>query len=86
MDVASNSKGTALLVVGDLLVFIFSLILTLAIRYGEIPSRSLLMIHLPAFIILFVIFILINFSAGLFDKQVAFIRRQIQGISLEHKL
>lgn len=80
MNLASNSKGTILLVAGDLLVFIFSLILTLAIRYGEIPSRTLLMIHLPSFIVLFVIFILINFSAGLFDKQVAFIRRQIQGI------
>lgn len=77
---STNTRGTILLVAGDLIVYIFSLILSLAIRYGEMPSRSLLLIHLPSFAILFAVFILVSFSAGLYDKQVAFIRKQIQGL------
>lgn len=83
---SSNSKGTILLVFGDILVYFFSLILSLAIRYGAIPSRTLLLIHLPSFIILFAIFILVSFSAGLYDKQVAFIRKQTQGLLLRVQL
>lgn len=75
----TNSKGIMILIVGDLLVYVFSLIITLAIRYEAIPTRNLLIVHLPSFVILFVIFILISFSAGLYDKQAAFIRRQIRG-------
>ncbi len=77
---SANNRGATLLVFGDLLVYIFSLILSLAIRYGEMPSRNLLLMHLPPFAILFVVFLLITFSAGLYDKQVAFIRKQIQGL------
>jgi len=80
MNSTTNLKGISFLVVGDLIVYIFSLILTLAIRYGEIPSRNLLMVHLPSFLILFLTFLLVTFSAGLYDKQVAFIRKQIQGL------
>ncbi len=75
-----------MLMLGDLLVYVFSLILSLAIRYGEIPSRGLLLVHLPAFTILFAVFILVTFSAGLYDKQVAFIRRQIQGLLLRAQI
>lgn len=53
--------------------------MTLIIRYGSIPGRGTLMAHLPAFSILFVVFIIINFSAGLYDKRSTFIRSRIQG-------
>lgn len=80
MTFTKNLRGILLLVFGDLITYFFSLVLTLAIRYGEIPSRNLVLIHLPSFLILFAFFLLVNFSAGLYDKQVAFIRRQIQGV------
>ncbi len=82
MNSSTKNSGANLLVIGDLIVYLFSLILTLAIRYGSLPGRSLLLSHLPSFILLFIVFILVTFSAGLYDKQVAFIRRQIQGILL----
>lgn len=78
--VTTNYRGITMLIIGDLLVYIFSLVLTLAIRYKVIPSQSLFLDHLPSFIVLFIFFILISFSAGLYDKQVAFIRKQIRGL------
>jgi len=80
MTSASNSRGVMTLIVGDLVTYVFSLILTLAIRYGEMPTRQLLMNHLLSFTILFIVFILVSFSAGLYDKQAAFIRKHIQGL------
>jgi len=80
MNSATNTKGMTFLIIGDIIVYLFSLIVALAIRYGTIPSKALVMIHLPPFAILFAIFILVTFSAGLYDKQVAFIRTQIQGL------
>jgi lipopolysaccharide/colanic/teichoic acid biosynthesis glycosyltransferase len=75
-----NSRGILLLVFGDGIAYIFSLIVTLGIRYGEIPSRALFMNHMDSFSILFGIFLLISFSAGLFDKQSALFRGRIQKI------
>lgn len=80
MNSTANNNGSNLLVIGDVLVYFFSLIVTLAIRYGAIPDRNLFMSHIPSFTFLIIAFIIVTFSAGLYDKQVAFIRKQIQGI------
>ncbi|MEK9177640.1 MAG: sugar transferase, partial [Patescibacteria group bacterium] len=76
----ANSKATILLILGDIVAYLFSLILTLAIRYGAIPSKTLLLNHLPAFSILFALFLLVNFSSGLYNKQSSFVRNHIQGL------
>ncbi len=83
MNIHESSKRFLLLVVGDILSYIVSLIITLTLRYGELPGRHLLGIHLVSFSILFAVFILINFSAGLYDKQAAFIRGRIQGLLIK---
>jgi lipopolysaccharide/colanic/teichoic acid biosynthesis glycosyltransferase len=80
MNIHESTKRFFLLVVGDILSYIVSLILTLTFRYGELPGRHLLGLHTTSFSILFLVFILINFSAGLYDKQAAFIRGRIQGL------
>lgn len=69
-----------MLIIGDLVVYLFSLIITLAVRYGEIPGRSLFLSHLTAFAILSLIYLLINFSAGLYDKQSLVIRGRIPSL------
>jgi len=76
----SNAKGTVILVVGDLVIYFFSLILALTARYGQFPSRALLLDHLPSFSVLFVVFLLVSFIAGLYDKPVSFVRGHIQGL------
>lgn len=80
MNIHESTKRFFLLVVGDILSYIVSLVLTLTFRYGELPGRHLLALHVTSFSILFVVFILINFSAGLYDKQAAYIRGRIQGL------
>jgi lipopolysaccharide/colanic/teichoic acid biosynthesis glycosyltransferase len=68
--------------VGDLIAYTFSLILTLTIRYGALPHRHLFYDHVPSFAILFVLFLLISFSAGLYDKQSVVLRGRIEGVLL----
>jgi len=82
----TNSTGALILVVGDIFVYIFSLILTLTVRYGEFPTRSLVSTHLQSFSILFLLFFIISFSAGLYDKQSIFMRGRIQNLLLKVQL
>ena len=70
----ANSKGALILVIGDLIAYLFSLVISLAIRYQTIPSRSLMALHLPSFSILFVLFLLVSFSAGMYDMHASLIR------------
>lgn len=77
MTPVGKSRFASVLVIGDLVAFIFSLILTLAIRYNAIPGRALLYLHLKSFWILFVLFLIVQFSAGLYDKQAVAIRGNI---------
>jgi exopolysaccharide biosynthesis polyprenyl glycosylphosphotransferase len=57
------------LIIGDIVTFVASLIFGLAIRYGTMPDQELLGSHIPSFAILWAIFILVHFSAGLYNKQ-----------------
>jgi len=79
----TNSTGAFILVVGDILVYVFSLILTLTVRYGEFPTRALVSTHLQSFSILFLVFFIVSFSAGLYDKQSIFMRGRVQSLLLK---
>ena len=61
------SKEALFLAAGDLIAYIFSLILTLVFRYNAIPGRALLSTHLLSFWPLFILFLLVNFAVGLYD-------------------
>jgi lipopolysaccharide/colanic/teichoic acid biosynthesis glycosyltransferase len=74
MPTFANSRSTLILVIGDVVTYVFSLVLTLVVRYGAIPHRSLLVQHIPAFSILIAVFIIVNLSAGLYDKRLALLR------------
>ncbi len=75
-----NSVYTAILLVGDLVAYMFSLIVALGIRYGEMPGRALAYTHLSAFAILFIVFLVINFSAGLYNKRSLLSPNKIPGL------
>ena len=75
-----SSVYTAILLVGDLVAYLFSLIIALAIRYGQIPGRALIYLHLSSFAILFIVFIIINFSAGLYNKRSLLSPNRIPGL------
>ncbi|MES2315105.1 MAG: sugar transferase [Patescibacteria group bacterium] len=79
----TNSKGAVVLIIGDIIVYMFSLILTLTIRYHEFPTGTLVSAHLQSFSLLFLMFFVVSFSAGLYDKQSIFMRGKIPSILLK---
>ena len=63
-----NRKEAWLLLLGDIVVFVFSLWLSLIIRFGGIPSNSTFGDLLFPFSVLFVIWCLVFFIAGLYER------------------
>ncbi len=86
-----RNYAPSLLFLGDTAIFIASLWLTLFVRYAGIPTQSLLGEHLPAFLMLFALWLLVFYMAGLYSKRVilfkialfgAIVRTQILNIVL----
>ena len=86
MNSAASNRNMAILVLGDLIAYLFSLVITLIVRYGTIPSSTLLARHIPAFSVLIVIFLIVNLGAGLYDKQSSLIRNRIIGLILNAQI
>jgi len=63
-----NRQESWLLLLGDIVIFVLSLWLSLLIRFGQIPSVSLFEDLLIPFSILFVVWGLVFFIAGLYEK------------------
>ena len=80
------SKEAIYLAIGDLIAYIFSLILTLVFRYHMMPGRALLTIHLQSFWPLFILFLLVNFAVGLYDIRSALRRGWNGGAVLSAQL
>lgn len=65
MDFVARFKQIAL-VIGDALLFYASLAITLLIRYGS-PSKEIVNLHLNPFTIVFIVWFLTAYIAGLYD-------------------
>lgn len=74
--------STMLLLIGDLLVFAGSLVLTLLVRYREIPERDVVLTHLSAFSTLFVLWVLTFLITGLYDRHISLVRKSIPALVL----
>lgn len=61
-------KEVLALFIGDIAVFFISLYLTLTLRNGSLPSQDILLTHLVPFSVLFIVFVLISFITGLYEK------------------
>jgi lipopolysaccharide/colanic/teichoic acid biosynthesis glycosyltransferase len=61
-------RAPALLFIGDIAVFAFSLYVTLILRTGALPSRSMLENHVAPFAVLFVLWALVFYMSGLYGK------------------
>lgn len=77
---AFKKKEPLLLLLGDVLFFLVSLWLTLLIRNFEIPSRDLFLTHLGPFSILFVIWLLVYYIAGLYEKHTVILQSHLPNI------
>ena len=72
-----NRKESVLLFFGDILIFVFSLWLMLLVRYLELPSREIFLQHLGPFSLLFILWSLVFFIAGLYEKRTLVIKRKL---------
>ena len=63
-----NRREPFLLFVGDLVAFSVALWLSLALRYGALPSQELLLKHTIPFLIIFALWVAVFFIAGLYEK------------------
>lgn len=76
----TNRIEPLLLLVGDFCVFYVSLWLTLIVRYLEFPVLEKLLTHTIPFLFLFLIWILVYFIAGLYDRQTVLLKRKLPGV------
>lgn len=65
------------LLVGDVVVLVVSLYVTLLIRYQELPSSTLFQLHLIPFSFLFALSLLIFFIIGAYDRQTLITRSEL---------
>ncbi len=65
------------LLLGDLVVFLVSLWATLAIRYVSVPAADTLVVHASPFVILFGVWFVVFFLAGLYGRQTSIFRSRL---------
>lgn len=69
-----RTRELLILLIGDSLVFITALWLTLLIRYLEWPHGDILADHLGPFLFLIVVWLFIFYIGGLYDKHTVFLK------------
>lgn len=72
-----NKRESLVLLIGDLIFFFLSLWLSLFIRYIQFPGADKFISHAKPFSILFVIWIIFFYIAGLYEKHTIFIRNKL---------
>lgn len=75
--------GTILLLLGDFVVFSGALVLTLFVRYQEVPAEDVVREHLQPFFFLFCIWILVFLITGLYDRHISLVRKSIPMLVLK---
>jgi lipopolysaccharide/colanic/teichoic acid biosynthesis glycosyltransferase len=75
-----NKTAPFILFIGDVIFFIISLWITLLIRYGSGLSKDLFYTHFTPFSILFVVWLLVYFIAGLYEQYMIVFRRNLTRI------
>ncbi|KND49944.1 MAG: putative colanic acid biosysnthesis UDP-glucose lipid carrier transferase [Parcubacteria bacterium C7867-008] len=75
-------KAILILFLGDVVAFVSSLWLTLLFRYGQVPTDELITDHLPSFGLLFALWILVFYMAGLYGKRIVLFKSRLWGIIL----
>ncbi|MEX1026494.1 MAG: sugar transferase, partial [Candidatus Paceibacterota bacterium] len=77
------TKDSALLFCGDLVVFFVSLWVTLIIRHFSVPSTEVFLEHLAPFGILFGVWVVVFFIAGLYERRSVFFQTELPSLLLK---
>jgi exopolysaccharide biosynthesis polyprenyl glycosylphosphotransferase len=81
-----NKKEPILLFLGDIFFFLFSLWLMLSLRYGEVPEFMLWQDHVIPFSFLFIVWVIVFFIAGLYEKHTVILRNRLPSILLNAQI
>lgn len=81
-----NKRESLLLLLGDLVFFYVALWFTLFLRYLEIPDYERLISHIEPFSILFVIWIIFFYIAGLYEKHTIFLQSRLPSTILNTQI
>lgn len=81
-----NKKESFILLSGDLVAFIFSLWIALFLRYLEIPALDVFIDNFIPFFILFIIWVVFFFIAGLYEKHRIAQRKRLPELLLKTQL
>lgn len=74
-----RTRELLILIVGDMVLFVVALWLTLLVRYFEWPNGERIADHLHPFLILSGVWIFIFYIAGLYDKHTTFLKSTLFG-------
>jgi len=72
-----NKKEPFLLLLGDIIVFVFSLWFSLLLRNFSVPDIGIFLKHIVPFSIIFILWIFVFFIAGLYDKYTTILKDKI---------
>lgn len=79
-------KEALILFFGDIFFFVFSLWTSLYLRFAEIPTWEKFVVHLIPFSILFSVWILVYFIAGLYEKHTLILKSKLPSIIFNAQL
>ena len=77
---SSTKKEAVVLFLGDVFFFILSLWIALYIRFTEFPDVERFSVHLTPFSILFIVWILVYFIAGLYEKHTLILKSKLPSV------
>lgn len=75
-----SKKEALILFLGDIFFFAFSLWVALFVRFGEAPHVERFTIHIVPFSILFAVWLLVYFIAGLYEKHTLILKSKLPSI------
>lgn len=75
-----SRKEAIILFLGDIFFFVFSLWLSLYLRFGEIPSADRFETHILPFSILFCVWVVVYFIAGLYEKHTLILKSKLPSV------
>lgn len=83
---SARNKELGLLIVGDIALFFIALWVSLAIRYLAFPSLDQLFVHLLPFAVLFFVWALVFFVAGLYDKHTVILKDHLSSLIINTQI
>lgn len=82
----SNRREPFVLFMGDIFVFVISLVAMLFLRAGEMPSEELFLAHLEPFSLVFIASVIVFFIAGLYEKHTVILKSRLPHVILQAEI